>query len=188
MRSDHRHGRTVVLFLLSLATSLLICLTTGCSDTLKAPEQNTGFAALSPEEQAAVTEFLQTHSPLPEKDRLILCKAADLNDDGIPDIIIIYAPAPGTQPVKDHDGNAACVLLATKNETAGLPSSLTWRMTNSVPAPMERQSIQIKDIDNKPPLEFIIMGSKGGRTGLGVYRIVNDQIENLFGESMDECC
>ncbi len=188
MRNDHPCGRTVVLFLSFLAVTLVACLTAGCSDTRDAPERDTGFAELSPAEQAAVAGFLQTHSQLPEKDRLILCKAADLNADGVPDVIIIYAPAPGTQPVKGHDGNAMCVLLTANDGMADRASSLSWRTTNSLPAPMERQSIQVKDIDNQPPLEFIIMGSKGGRTGLGVYRIVNDQIENLFGESMDECC
>jgi len=60
--------------------------------------------------------------------------------------------------------------------------------TNEVPAPIEDQIIQFKDIDKKPPMEFIVQGSKGNKTGFAVFRIENNQLVDLFGEGMEDCC
>lgn len=141
-----------------------------------------GYTALGKSQQAAVDKFIFGHAGLGAagpKDRLILCSQADLNNDGIPDVVLIYAPAKGTSPVPEHDGKAMCVLVSTPQG---------YVTTNSLPAPFERQTIQYRDIDEKPPLEFIVSGFKGAKSGLGVYRIYGEKVVNLFGESMDECC
>ena len=163
---------------------VLLCLAflAACDEAPEKTGEQTGYAALTQAQQEAVDHFLATHSGLGadgDKDKLILCRMADLNYDGIDDVVVLYAPAKGTQPVEGHSGNAMCVLVSREGG---------FTATNSLPAPHERQSIQFRDIDGKPPLEFVVSGYKGARTGLGVYRVYGETVENLFGESMDECC
>jgi len=37
-------------------------------------------------------------------------------------------------------------------------------------------------------MEFIVQGSKGNKTGFAVFRIENNQLVDLFGEGMEDCC
>jgi hypothetical protein len=57
-----------------------------------------------------------------------------------------------------------------------------------VPAPVSNQVITFKDIDDKPPLEFIVQGMKGSNLGYAIYRVEGSILENLFGEGMEDCC
>lgn len=147
-----------------------LCLVSACGG----PEWDDGYAALGEAQRAAVDEFMAGGAG-----RLILCAQADVNNDGVPDVVLLYDPAKNTSPVPDHDGKAMCVLVSSADGFAA---------TNSLPAPHERQHIQFRDIDEKPPLEFVVSGAKGAKTGLGVYRVYDKTVVNLFGESMDECC
>lgn len=145
-------------------------------------EREDGYSTLGEAQRMAVDKFIAEHAGLGEngpKDRLLLCSQADLNNDGIPDVVLLYEPARGAQPVPEHEGMAMCVLISAPEG---------FRTTNSLPAPYERQHIQFRDIDDKPPLEFVVSGAKGAKTGLGVYRVYDQEVVNLFGESMDECC
>jgi len=45
-----------------------------------------------------------------------------------------------------------------------------YQCTNEVPAPVSNQVITFKDIDDKPPLEFIVQGMKGANVGYAIYR------------------
>ena len=54
-------------------------------------------------------------------------------------------------------------------------------------APYENQKIEIKDIDNSPPNEFVVSGSKRGQYGYGVFRIEGKHLHNLFSEGMGIC-
>ena len=172
MQNDSLRCRAVVLL-----PVLLLFFLYGCSEPANQPSANTGLKQLPALLQQHVQQYLLAQST--NSSSLILCKNADLNADGYDDIIVLYTPAHNNSPLPNHQGNVMCVLLVTP---AG------YIATNALPAPIERQHIQVRDIDNAPPLEFVIMGSKGAQTGVGVYRIVNDQIENLFGESMEDCC
>ncbi|MDL2321386.1 hypothetical protein LJC47_03460 [Desulfosarcina sp. OttesenSCG-928-B08] len=156
-----------------------ILLLVSCDSSLPLTPAQTGYADLSADEKRAVDDFLHACSAPKGKARLLCCKAADLNDDGIADIVVIYAPPENTRPVPDHDGNVMAVLVSGK---AGFTA------TNRLRAAAERWQIQFRDIDEKPPTEFIVSGYKGAKTGLGVYRVVGHTVENLFGEAMDECC
>lgn len=95
----------------------------------------------------------------------------DLNADGREDLIVIYG-------VSD-DKNMMRVILDLGEG---------FLATNEVPAPIEDQVIQFKDIDRKPPMEFIVQGSKGIKSGFAVFRIENNQLVDLFGEGMEDCC
>jgi hypothetical protein len=96
---------------------------------------------------------------------------ADLDNDGRNDLVLIYRA--GT------DKNRMRVVL-----TAGGAYSIT----GDVPAPASNQTITFKDIDEKPPLEFIVQGMRGTKIGYAVYRVEKGRLVDLFGEGMEECC
>ena len=63
-----------------------------------------------------------------------------------------------------------------------------YEFTNEVPAPVSDQVIEFKDIDEKPPLEFIVQGRKGAKIGFAIFKLVNGRLVDLFGEGMADCC
>jgi hypothetical protein len=95
----------------------------------------------------------------------------DLDNDGKDDLILVYRV--------DKDKNAMRVILNAGG---------TYTITNDVPAPVSNQVITFKEIDEKPPIEFIVQGMKGTKIGYAVYRIEKGKLVDLFGEGMDECC
>jgi hypothetical protein len=80
----------------------------------------------------------------------------------------------------DKGKKQMCAVIAKENEK--------HQFTDPIPAPAENQKIQFKDIDEKDELEFIVSGSKNGSVGYAIYRIIDGQIINLFGEGMEDCC
>lgn len=97
--------------------------------------------------------------------------SGDVNNDGREDLIVIYNIAKDTNR-----------MLVVPNLEAGCV------FTNELPAPVTNQHIQFKDIDNKPPVEFIVRGAKGNVAGMAIYRVQDKKLENLFGEGMADCC
>ena len=63
-----------------------------------------------------------------------------------------------------------------------------YRLTNEVPAPVSDQTIELKDIDEEPPMEFIVQGRKGAKVGFAIFRIEDGELVDLFGEGMEDCC
>lgn len=43
-------------------------------------------------------------------------------------------------------------------------------------------------MDREPPLEFVLTGEKDGEVGYAIYRIIDGELINLFGENMEDCC
>jgi hypothetical protein len=113
-------------------------------------------------------QFFSTNHP-----GLVILKYAqtDLDNDGKDDLIIIFR--------KTKDENRMCVIR--QQETGFIES-------NSVPAPVSDQIIRFKDIDNKPPMEFIVQGRKGSKIGYAIFRIEAGTLTDLFGEGMEDCC
>jgi hypothetical protein len=106
----------------------------------------------------------------PGKEVLVWARK-DLDNDGRDDLILVYRV--------DKEKNAMRVIL----NAGGV-----YTITNDVPAPVCNQVITFKDIDEKPPMEFIILGMKGPKIGYAVYRIEKGKLVDLFGEGMEECC
>lgn len=96
---------------------------------------------------------------------------SDLDNDGKEDVIIIYRVA--------REKNEMCVI---RHGDSG------FIQTNSVPAPVADQMIQFRNIDEKPPLEFILQGRKGANVGYAIFRIEEGNLVDLFGEGMENCC
>jgi hypothetical protein len=103
--------------------------------------------------------------------RVLLTASADLDADGRSDLIVIYR--------LDDRKNAMRVVLA---------GAEGYRATNDVPAPIENQKITLREVDDSPPLEFIVQGSKGSRYGYAVFRVEGGVLVSLFGHGMDDCC
>ena len=106
----------------------------------------------------------------PDKKALILAQG-DVNNTGIDDLIVIYEESKGKN-----------MLVIIYDDGAEVICS------NPLAAPVERQMIEFRDIDQKPPLEFIVSGYKGAKFGYAIYRLENDKLEDLFGEGMKDCC
>ncbi len=96
---------------------------------------------------------------------------ADLNNDALEDLIIIYRLT--------SEKNMMCVLYQ---------NNYAVYETNSVPAPVAEQMIQFRDIDETPPLEFILQGRKGAKVGYAIFRLEGGKLSDLFGEGMEDCC
>lgn len=101
--------------------------------------------------------------------KVILIQEGDVTNDGIEDLIVIYN-------VSKSEKRMVIVIGGTNT------------LTNSVKAPIERQNIKFKNIDEKDEMEFIVSGYKGSNLGYAIYRIENNRIVDLFGEGMDQCC
>jgi len=106
----------------------------------------------------------------PERD-VIKWAGADLNNDGREDCIVLYRTS--------KDKNMMRVVLDLESG---------YFDTNEVPAPHSDQVIQLRDIDKKPPMEFIVQGAKGVKMGFAVFRIEENRLVDLFGEGMEDCC
>ena len=113
-------------------------------------------------------EFFRTQHPTLE---LIKWVEEDLNADGRKDLVVMYRV--------DADHNGMRVIL----DLGG-----TYFETNEVPAPYSDQVIQFRDIDQKPPMEFIVQGARGVKMGFAVFRIEENRLVDLFGEGMRDCC
>lgn len=63
-----------------------------------------------------------------------------------------------------------------------------YDVTPAIPAPQQNQKIRFFNMDKGPELEFLITGDKNGEVGYAVFRIIDGQITDLFGEGMEDCC
>lgn len=94
----------------------------------------------------------------------------DLNDDGLDDLLIVFS--------YDKESNKIIAILDGDDPV----------ITPMEPAPLENITIELKDINKEPPIEFILSGSKGSHVGYGIYYIEDGQIVNMFDSNMEDCC
>jgi hypothetical protein len=140
----------------------------GCTDKETAPPGDQ--KDFTPEiliQNGLMQQFAANHPGL----AVLKYAQADLDNDGKEDLIVIYRVA--------VEKNQMCVLRHRGPDVIE---------TNSVPAPVSDQMIQFRNIDEKPPLEFILQGRKGAKVGYAIFRIENDLLTDLFGEGMEDCC
>lgn len=101
----------------------------------------------------------------------LLTGVNDINNDGREDLIIIYKDTATT--------NKMIAIWEENGEVV---------ISEPTPAPVENYRIEWRDIDNKPPIELVVSGSKGVNIGYAIYRWENGEFVNLFGEGMEDCC
>ena len=151
--------RTTLLWL------LMLLITCGCNGATTENQPNPNREGLNTNR---LLQYFITKNPGKE---VIQYGSKDLNNDGREDLVIIYKVS--------KEKNMMCVILDMEEN---------YVVTNEVPAPVSNQVIQFKDIDDKPPMEFIVHGRKGAKVGYAVYRIEKGEIVDLFGEGMADCC
>lgn len=105
--------------------------------------------------------------------KIIPLKAAkgDITNDGKDDLVLIFNK-------EGEDINNMVVLINGDKKV----------FTKEKRAPIDNIEIQFKDIDDKGPIETIISGSKNGNYGYAIYRLENNEMKDLFGENMKDCC
>ena len=135
-------------------------------------ETNTGrrrlaFAPAVEEDNQALLIFKKE---FPDREIYLACEE-DVTDDGIPDLLVIY-----------KEGSLVRFVTAIGQDSGG------YVYTDPIPAPIENQGIQFKNIDNEGEMEFIISGEKNGQAGYAIYCIIDGQPKDLFGDGMDNCC
>lgn len=134
-----------------------------------------GFIFYMYSSQEGYQENIDQNNPLLKvfqskySNKVILIQEGDITNDGIEDLIVIY-------DISKSEKRMVIVMGGTNT------------LTNSVKAPIERQNIKFKNIDEKDEMEFIVSGYKGSNLGYAIYRIENNRIVDLFGEGMDQCC
>lgn len=140
-----------------------------CGGCINQPVENDAVRATEKlvQSDAPLQYFKTTH---PNKEVIVFAQA-DVNNTGTEDRVVIY------QDTKEQN-----MMVVVFDDEGKLKCS------NEVPAPATNQLIQFKDIDEKPPLEFIVSGAKGAKVGYAIFRLEAGKLEDLFGEGMEDCC
>lgn len=132
--------------------------------------RNLGYAENVSEDNKILKKFKKEY---PGAEVLVACEE-DLTNDGYKDLVVIYHPDPTDTPVE---------LVVAVDSGDGE----NYTITEPIPAPVENQRLQFKNIDGKDETEFVLQGEKGNKVGYGIYRLVEGVPVNLFGEGMEEC-
>jgi hypothetical protein len=138
-----------------------------CKDPAAGGGDQKDFNALVLEENRMMQYFTANHTGI----AVLKYAQADLDNDGKDDLVVIYQIA--------KEQNQMCIIRHQGGK---------FVETNAVPAPVSDQLILFRNIDGKPPLEFIVQGRKGAKAGYAIFRIEEGKLTDLFGEGMDDCC
>ena len=120
------------------------------------------------EDHPLYQKYVQDH---PEKKILLAC-VGDLTDDGVDELVVIYRAS--------KDG--ACETVVLVNEDG------YYYETTPTPAPREYQKMRFFNMDKKDVMELLITGSKDGEVGYAIYRIIDRELIDFFGDGMEDCC
>lgn len=126
------------------------------------------YAPFVAEDHPLYQRYITEH---PEKDIQLAC-VGDLTNDGVEELVVIY--------LAGKDGSCETVVLVNENGT--------YYETPPTPAPREHQKMRFFNMDKKDVLELLVTGSKDGEVGYAIYRIIDGELINFFGEGMEDCC
>lgn len=139
------------------------------------------YAENVPGDHQILKVFKDTH---PEAEVLVACEE-DLTNDGLKDLVVIYATTEEDEHVgSENIGQHKHIRLTVAIDSG---DGVDYRFTDPIPAPVENQKIQFQNIDKKDEIEFVLQGQKENKVGYGIYRIVDGETVNLFGEGMEDC-
>lgn len=102
---------------------------------------------------------------------VLLTSAADFTNVGQEGLIVIYR--------ESRNANKMVAIWEKDGE---------YIINAPSPAPLENCRIEWKDIDDNPPREMVLSGSKGTAVGYAIYRYENGEFFSLFGDGMENCC
>ena len=125
------------------------------------------YAVMVEENHPLLVEF---RSRYPERTVLLAC-AEDITNDDIQDIVVISQ--------LEEDISTIVLYSSEAGEMAETPP---------IPAPRENQHIRFFNMDKVAEIETLITGEKNGQVGYAIYRIMDGEMINLFGEGMEDCC
>lgn len=161
------------LFIKILAV-LLVVVTLAClreyllvKDEEAEAKSGVDYAVMVDEDHPLLEEF---RSRYPDREVLLAC-SEDITNDGIQDIVVISRLAD------------EITTIALYTDAAGELAE-----TAPIPAPKENQHIRFFNMDKVGEIETLITGEKNGQVGYAIYRIMDGQMINLFGEGMEDCC
>lgn len=132
--------------------------------------QEDRYATMVEEDNPLLLYFQEIH---PDYQIILACQE-DITDDGLADLVVIYHdPA-------ERDVNYMRGVLTNANGAHDI--------THPTRAPIENQQIRFFNMDKKEEMEFVVTGEKNGEVGYAIYRVIGDELINLFGEDMEACC
>lgn len=109
--------------------------------------RETSYAETVPEDDPILNVFKNAY---PTAEVLLACRE-DVTDDGLDDLVVIC---------KMEEGNRTIVVTDKGDST-------NYDFSDPIPAPVENQKIQFKNIDKEGEIEIIITGEKKGAVGYG---------------------
>lgn len=131
-------------------------------------KRDTDYASPVKKDNPILAIFTNQH---PDAEVVLACEE-DITNDGNKDLVVIYRLDKLTRTV---------VLTDSGNHK-------DYAFSQPVPAPIENQKIQFKNIDKEAEIEIIITGEKKGAVGYAIYRVIDGELSDLFGEGMEDCC
>lgn len=169
---DKKLFKTVGIIIFAIIVAFNAKLYLDKQEKLKEEEQTYGrrkkdFAPMVEEDNVILQYFKNKY---PNREVILACME-DITNNQLDDLLVIYK----------EDNNIR--LVAVCNNGDG-----TYYITPEIPAPVENQAIQFINIDNEAEMEFIVSGEKKGAVGYAIYRIIDGEIIDLFGEGMNDCC
>jgi hypothetical protein len=139
---------------------------------LKAAERGNSnyipFAENVPENDKLRKLFQERH---PEYEIILAC-TEDITNDGVRDLVVIFRHADGIGEI-------------TLYTEGGIPE---YKETSLIKAPKENQKIRFFNMDKLGAIEVLITGEKHGQVGYAVYRVMDGEMVDLYGEGMEDCC
>ena len=115
---------------------------------------------------------------------LLACEE-DLTNDGLKDLVVIFATTEDDEHVGTENlGRHKHIRLTVAIDSG---DGVNYEFTEPIPAPVENQKIQFQNIDKKDEIEFVLQGQKDNKVGYGIFRVVEGETVNLFGEGMEDC-
>ena len=133
-------------------------------------QEELNYAPSVAEDHVALLYFKRE---VPGREILLACEE-DLTDDGIPDLVVIY---------HNPEEGRMNWMVALINRGDG-----TYDITAPTRAPIDNQAIRFFNMDQEGELEFICTGEKDGQVGYAIYRMIDGELIDLFGEDMEDCC
>lgn len=136
--------------------------------TVQKSQRAADYAEPVDDDHVLLKKFIQQ---FPDASVVLACEE-DVTDDGVKDLVVIYKSGDLTRTVVVMDSG----------------DGETIDFSEPIPAPIENQKIQFKNIDKEGEIEIIITGEKKGAVGYAIYRIIDGEPVDLFGEGMEDCC